>query len=416
VSIGADWGMPVYGSPLEHAGGNFMVDGLGTGFASTLIYEENPGRSHDEIDSLMLAFNGLEQFVVMQKINIEYTGHIDLWTKSLNDTLIMVGEYAYGDQNYQLLNDHADYLCTLTNREGRPYRVVRMPMPGSTIAAPPSYLNSLIVNDKVLVPLWNKAEDDTALVIYQQAMPDHEIVGINCSSMSGSGGAIHCITMQAPSAEFIHVKHDPLDDTEDTANPYRVRAQMLTSNSFIADSTLVRYRVNSAPSFSSTPLLAVIDTPGIYAGYIPAQSAGDTVNYYVQAKNTDGARRISPWHAPAHLYSFRVGSTAPVPVSDLTVTLSGEDLRLEWSAVTTDGFGGPIVVDRYRIYRDTSAYFEPGSEPFDSTVALFFVDDTEVVGDTLTHYYYAVTAVSGDKESEFSNLVGEFDRGLMVEE
>ncbi|MCK4596449.1 agmatine deiminase family protein, partial [bacterium] len=93
VSIGADWGMPVYGSPLEHAGGNFMVDGLGTGFASTLIYEENPGRSHDEIDSLMLAFNGLEQFVVMQRINIEYTGHIDLWTKSLNDTLIMVGEY-----------------------------------------------------------------------------------------------------------------------------------------------------------------------------------------------------------------------------------------------------------------------------------------------------------------------------------
>ena len=416
VCISADWGMPVYGSPLEHAGGNFMTDGLGTGFASTLIYEENPGYSHDEIDSLMLAYNGLEQFVVMQRINIEYTGHIDLWTKCLNDTLIMVGEYAPDHSNYHLLNDHADYLCTLTNREGRPYRVVRMPMPWSAIAAPPSYLNSLIVNDKVLVPLWNKAEDDTALVIYQQVMPDHEIVGINCSSMASSGGAIHCITMQAPSAKFIHVKHDPLEDTEDTVNPYRVRAQMLTSNSFIADSTVVRYRVNSATSFSSTPLSAVIDTPGVYAGYIPAQSAGDTVNYYVQAKNTDGARRTSPWHAPAHLYSFLVGSTAPVPISDLTVTLSGEDLRLEWSAVTTDGFGGPIVVDRYCIYRDTMTYFDPGSEPFDSTVALFYVDGSGVVGDTGRNYYYAVTAVCGVKESGFSNLVGEFDRNLIVPE
>ena len=109
-------------------------------------------------------------------------------------------------------------------------------------------------------------------------------------------------------------------------------------------------------------------------------------------------------------------SGVPVPVSNLTVTLSGEDLRLEWSAVTTDGFGGPIVVDRYHIYRDTIAYFEPGSEPFDSTVALFYMDGSGVVGDTGRNYYYAVTAVAGGKESELSNMVGEFDRGLITGE
>ena len=106
-----------------------MVDGLGTGFASDLIYDENPGYTPSEIDSIMLAFNGLEQFVVVQKINIEYTGHIDLWTKCLNDTLIMVGEYAPGHANHELLKQHAAYFESLTNREGGPYRVVKIPMP-----------------------------------------------------------------------------------------------------------------------------------------------------------------------------------------------------------------------------------------------------------------------------------------------
>lgn len=412
--IGSDWGMPVYGSPLEHAGGNFMVDGLGTGFASTLIYEENSGYTAAEIESLMQAYNGLEQFIVLQRINIEYTGHIDLWTKCLNDTLIMVGRYASGHANHELLNQHAAYFENLTNREGRPYRVVRMPMPWSTSSAPPSYLNSLIVNNKVLVPLWGEAEDDTALAIYQQAMPNHEIVGIDCSSMSGSGGAIHCITMQAPSAKFIHVKHCPLDDMEDTANPYRVRAQILTSASFIADSTGVFYKINGAPSFDCTPLSAVVDTPGVYAGYIPAQSAGDTVHYYIQTENTDGVRRTSPMHAPAHIYSFLVGVNYPQQVADLTVTLAGEDLRLEWSAVTVDVHGTPLVVDRYRIYRDTVAFFDSGSEPFDSTGVHSYVDTSGVVGDTGTHYYYAVTAVSAGKESGSSGQVGEFDRELVV--
>ena len=85
-NIAVDWGMPDYISPLEHPGGNFMTDGLGTGFASDLIYDENPGYSAAEIDSLMLAYSGLDQFIVMQQIYYEYTGHIDLWVKSLNDT------------------------------------------------------------------------------------------------------------------------------------------------------------------------------------------------------------------------------------------------------------------------------------------------------------------------------------------
>lgn len=311
--IGSSWSIPVYGSPLEHPGGNFMVDGLGTGFASDLIYDENPGYSTQEIDSLMLAYCGLEQFIVVPKMNIEYTGHIDLWTKNINDTLVLVGEYEPGHPNYELLNQNAALIASHKNRDGINYRIARIPMPWSTSSAPPTYLNSLFVNSKVLVPLWNEDEDSVAMAIYEQLMPDHDIVGIDCSSMAGSGGAIHCITMQIPSSAFLHVKHEPLpDSTTDTLNDYRVRAEITTSSNLESDSTVVFYGIGSGSPFTATPLAAVGDTPGVYAGYIPAQAPGDTVFYFLMAKNTDGIRRTSPTHCPPHIHSFKIAGSVAV--------------------------------------------------------------------------------------------------------
>ena len=105
----------------------------------------------------------------------------------------------------------------------------------------------------------------------------------------------------------------------------------------------------------------------------------------------------------------------PKAIDDLTVTLSNSDLVLSWSAVTVDTSGNPLEVDLYRVYRDTVILFEPGWEPFDSTVQTFYVDTCEVVGDIVIHYYYSVTAVSGGTESDLSHEVGEFDAGLINE-
>ncbi len=304
--IGDTLGIPVYGSPLEHAGGNFMVDGHNTGFFSSLIYEENPSYNAQQIDSLMLAYNGLEQTIPLKRILTEYTGHIDIWTKILNDTLIMVGEYASGHPNDTVLDNRADSIANCKNREGFPYRVVRIVIPWSTSSAPPTYLNSLFVNDRILVPTWGLPEDQQALLTYQQYLPGYQVVGINCSSMAGSGGAIHCITMPVPKSQYIHIVHTPLSDTLYTTNPYRIQARIITSSNLIPESTLVYYKINSDPTFATTPLSPVLDTPGVYAGYIPPQSAGDTVHYYLLAKNNEGIRRTSPSYVPPQLYSFRI--------------------------------------------------------------------------------------------------------------
>jgi len=287
---------------------------------------------------------------VVPRINIEYTGHIDLWTKILNDTLVMVGEYAPGHPNHALLNANADSISNCRNRQGFTYRVVRIPMPWSTSSAPPSYLNSLMVNNKVLVPIYNLPEDSIALNTYEQVLPDYEVIGIDCSPMSGSGGAIHCITMQALSSEFIHIKHYPLCNTADTLNPYRVRARIMTSSSLVPDSTLVYYRVNSG-SYDSITLSLVIVTPGVYAGDIPAQSFGDTVVYYITARNNEGIVQTSPRHIPPQIYTFLVGLDVTPP--QIAHTPLGNQSIYGWpayvSAVVTDLSGIDSVTLEYSL-------------------------------------------------------------------
>ena len=100
----------------------------------------------------------------------------------------------------------------------------------------------------------------------------------------------------------------------------------------------------------------------------------------------------------------------PEAPGDVTITLSKEDIRLDWSAVTVDTAGNSIVADSYYVYRDTVSFFFPGSLPFDAVVHLYSIDTSGAVGDTAVHYYYSISAVSGGMESELSGVVGEFDK------
>jgi hypothetical protein len=99
----------------------------------------------------------------------------------------------------------------------------------------------------------------------------------------------------------------------------------------------------------------------------------------------------------------------PEKVNSLDINLVDSDLRLDWPAVTTDTWGNPLAVDGYRVYRDTVAFRDPGSDPFFTTTNTYFIDDSGAVGTLDKQYFYWVTAVAGYKESIESPGAGEFD-------
>ncbi len=79
------------------------------------------------------------------------------------------------------------------------------------------------------------------------------------------------------------IHRNPLQDTKDTLNAYRVDCEIYTSAPLNEDELLLKYEVNSV--WTSVVLSEGL-TQGTYYGMIPAQPAGTEVSYYLYATNT----------------------------------------------------------------------------------------------------------------------------------
>ncbi len=94
-------------------------------------------------------------------------------------------------------------------------------------------------------------------------------------------------------------------------------------------------------------------------------------------------------------YTFPVGGT-PTAVEDLISSISGSDIVLTWSPVTQDTSGLPVVVDYYRIYRDTDPEFMPSVPSLlDSTLTATYTDPGVLTAPDPA-YFYRVSAVVVD--------------------
>ena len=70
--------------------------------------------------------------------------------------------------------------------------------PSRNSGAYPSYTNSLIVNDLVIVPVYDQQRqyEMEAIEAYRQALSNtYEVTLINADKIIEMGGAVHCTTM-----------------------------------------------------------------------------------------------------------------------------------------------------------------------------------------------------------------------------
>jgi hypothetical protein len=82
----------------------------------------------------------------------------------------------------------------------------------------------------------------------------------------------------------VKITHTPLPNTKDTLNDYEVSCEITSPADLIPDSTLLYYQVNSV---WTSVALTYTGADDIYNAYIPAQSPGTTVDYYLFAKNIE---------------------------------------------------------------------------------------------------------------------------------
>ena len=94
-------------------------------------------------------------------------------------------------------------LQALTTVEGKPYRLLKLPMPDEMVfdgeRLPATYANFLVINGAVIVPVYGQREkDEQAKALVAEAFPGREIVAVDASVIVRQHGSIHCLTMQLP--------------------------------------------------------------------------------------------------------------------------------------------------------------------------------------------------------------------------
>ena len=133
-------------------------------------------------------------------------GHVDDVARFVNPTtLVVCVESNRRDANYEALRENRRRLAEATDQDGRPLRVVELPMPRPLFfrgeRLPASYANFYIANRTVLVPTFNDPNDRLALRRLSRLFPERSVVGIHSLDLAWGFGTLHCLTLQQPRAE-----------------------------------------------------------------------------------------------------------------------------------------------------------------------------------------------------------------------
>ena len=198
-------------------GGSIESDGRGTIFTTTqclMAPHRNQPMTQQQIEERLKASLCAERIVWIdhgQLTGDDTDGHIDTLVRICpDDTLLYVGCDDPQDEQYEELRLMEQELQQLRTLDGRPYRLLRLPMPRPIYERgeqgeepgerlPATYANFLVINGAVLVPTYAQPDlDAEAMELVAQAFPGRDVIGLDCRTVIRQHGSLHCCTMQYP--------------------------------------------------------------------------------------------------------------------------------------------------------------------------------------------------------------------------
>lgn len=192
TNLAVEWNYDVYARPWIFDGGNLLVDNHRTLFCTRGLYDNNPGMTSQQISLELENFMGINNIVALKRQHDDYWGHIDMQAKLLDDSTFVLSSVSLGHPNYDSLEYNFQLLSGLETAEGKPYRIRRLPHADDW----KTYANALILNNTIIVPVYDHPNDAIAVATYAELLPNHTLKTLNCNKIIGWEGALHCITMQ----------------------------------------------------------------------------------------------------------------------------------------------------------------------------------------------------------------------------
>ena len=190
-------------------GGSIESDGCGTLLTTEqclLSPNRNDYKCKAEIEDYLQMMLGAERMLWLSHGYLrgdDTDSHIDTLARFCDkNTIAYVQCTDPDDEHYAALALMEKELKSFTTLEGKPYRLIALPMAGAVWSEgerlPATYANFLIINGAVLIPFYDSPKDILAKQLLQEAFPDREMIGINCLPLIKQHGSLHCVTMQYP--------------------------------------------------------------------------------------------------------------------------------------------------------------------------------------------------------------------------
>lgn len=195
---------------FELEGGSIETDGRGTLLTTSrclLNANRNGGLSRGEAEQRLSHLLGVDRFLWLDHGALEgddTDSHVDTLARLCPADTILYCTAPAGDDHHDELAAMERELRAFRTREGRPYRLLALPLPAPVRdddgqRLPATYANYLVMDSAVLVPTYAQPEADAlALRVVAEAYPGREIVGVDCRALVRQHGSLHCATMQFP--------------------------------------------------------------------------------------------------------------------------------------------------------------------------------------------------------------------------
>jgi len=212
VRIAETFDLPRFDAGIILEGGSIEQNSLGqvlTTEAVLLNPNRNPDLSRAEIEARLRDYLGVEEiFWLASGIEGDDTdGHIDDIARFVDDrTIVLSRERDGANPNHRVLAENRERLGDFRLPDGSRPEIVEIDLPEACRAPgwrlpvlPASYVNFLILNDAVLVPVFGQKKRDTAATgLLGELFPGRDIVPVDAIEIVREGGAIHCVSQQQP--------------------------------------------------------------------------------------------------------------------------------------------------------------------------------------------------------------------------
>lgn len=178
--------------PIVLDGGN-VVASRSKVILTEKVYKENPSINRPQLRKELEQIFQAECIFIPKQAG-DYIGHSDGVVRFLSENRVLMNDYSTTDPAY------GEGVQKILQKRGLEIEILPMFEEGEGLPCadiPPAvgiYINYLQVGDIVVIPEYERPEDEAALEKMRQVMPDAKISQVPCQSLAEEGGVLNCIS------------------------------------------------------------------------------------------------------------------------------------------------------------------------------------------------------------------------------